>query len=101
MWKLDSDNPGTPDGYRDLLDTMSTALVWSLVEASVAIVASCLPSIRPLIHRSSTSIGLSKRSFSQRISNPMRQLVVQPTLYELENIDISRECSEELEGSKN
>jgi hypothetical protein len=96
--KKDSDNPGSSGGYRDLLDTISTALVWSLVEASVAIFASCLPSIRPLIHRSSTSIGLSKRLYGQSVSNPTgMQLAARPsTLYELENIDIWQELSEEL-----
>ncbi|KAJ5744307.1 hypothetical protein N7533_009177 [Penicillium manginii] len=89
---------GSSGGYRDLLDTISTALVWSLVEASVAIFASCLPSIRPLIHRSSTSIGLSKRLYGQSVSNPTgMQLAARPsTLYELENIDIWQELSEEL-----
>ncbi|KAJ6081224.1 hypothetical protein N7499_006098 [Penicillium canescens] len=54
---------GTSDGYRDLLDTISTALIWSLTEASVAIIASCLPSIRPLVHRSSASECIMFQNF--------------------------------------
>lgn len=63
---------GTSSGYRDLLDTISTALIWSLVEVSVAIVASCLPSIRPLIHRSSASINFSKPTSGQPTSKLSR-----------------------------
>lgn len=71
---------GDYGGYRDLLDTISTALVWSLVEASVALIASCLPAIRPLVHRSSTSIVPSKPSSSSKpTSNPTGlQLEMQP-----------------------
>lgn len=85
----DINNLGTSYGYRDLLDTISTALIWSLVEASVAIVASCLPSIRPLIHQSSASRPASK---------PMElQLVVQPTLYELDDFDDRQSLTPRLE----
>jgi hypothetical protein len=42
-------------GYRDLLGTMSTVLVWSIVEASTAIIATCLPAIRPLLLKSPPS----------------------------------------------
>jgi hypothetical protein len=79
---------GTSDGYQDLLDTISTALMWSLVEASVVIIAACLPSTRPLIHRSSASHGSHWQTFdSNKLSKPRgSQLLVHPTIYEFDEI---------------
>ena len=36
-------------GYRDLLGVQTTALVWSIIEASVAVIAASIPSIRRLL----------------------------------------------------
>ncbi|KAJ5898854.1 hypothetical protein N7495_003598 [Penicillium taxi] len=52
--------------YRDFLGAISTALVWSLAEASVAIIAASMPSIRPLIHRASDSRARSKSTSTTR-----------------------------------
>ena len=95
-----TDYLGVTKGYHDFLGTISTALVWSLVEASVAVVASCLPSIRPLIHR--TSDGLVKRkpsSSSQHLSKPRgSQLLVRPSLYDFDDIDDRQSLQPRVEG---
>ncbi|KAJ5292491.1 uncharacterized protein N7443_008444 [Penicillium atrosanguineum] len=93
---------GTSDGYRDLLDTIATALIWSLVEASVAIIASCLPSIRPLIHRSSTSYHKSKPSGSSvQVSRPRASLLpAKPALVEFDDIDDRQHLASRLEEGK-
>ncbi|KAJ6171728.1 hypothetical protein N7470_000795 [Penicillium chermesinum] len=84
---------GSGDGYRDLLDTISTALIWSLVEASVAIIASCLPSIRPLIHRASDSSARSKGMTTSRefASKRRASRLLQENLYEFDRIE-DRPC---------
>lgn len=40
-------------GYRDLQGYVTTALVWALVSAGIALIAACLPSLRPLTNKSS------------------------------------------------
>jgi hypothetical protein len=83
-------SPGASDGYRDLLDTISTALIWSLTEASVAIIASCLPSIRPLVHRSSASEvqGQSSTKFLRHSrSKGTEGVIKQPPLEAFDMID--------------
>ncbi|KAL2043666.1 hypothetical protein N7G274_003973, partial [Stereocaulon virgatum] len=43
----------TTTGYRDLIAVLTTVAVWSQVEAGIAVITACLPSIRPLFHRKS------------------------------------------------
>ncbi|KAJ6078951.1 hypothetical protein N7467_008704, partial [Penicillium canescens] len=91
---------GTSDGYRDLLDTISTALIWSLTEASVAIIASCLPSIRPLVHRSSASEARgqsSTKSLRHSRSKGTEGVIKQPALEAFDRIDDRQSLTRKLE----
>lgn len=44
------DDLDTNTGFRDLRGLITNILIWGQVEASIAVVAACLPTLRPLFH---------------------------------------------------
>lgn len=53
----------TTTGYRDLIGVLTNVVIWSHVEAGVAVIAACLPTLKPLVHgRAAESVVNSLRS---------------------------------------